>query len=50
MAAGTPDAQAVTDAHGDLVGWNESPCCAYLAAHGMPCDADCQARDHINMM
>jgi len=48
IAAGVPDALAVTDGHGNLIGWDESPCCAYLAAHGRPCDADCQARSHIS--
>lgn len=48
IAAGVPDALAVLDARGDVVGWDESAACAYLAACGLPCGADCQARDHIS--
>ena len=50
LAAGIPDALAVLDAHGDLVGWDESDCCAYLAARGMPCGAECQARRHVELL
>lgn len=50
VAAGVPDSPAVFDAHGNLIGWDESPGCEYLSAHGMPCDADCQARGHINLI
>lgn len=48
IAAGVPDALAVLDHHGSLIGWDESLCCEYLAAHGMPCSADCQTRGHIS--
>lgn len=45
-----PDALAVFDEAGELVGWDESPVCAYLAACGLPspCDADCVARGHVS--
>jgi len=37
LAAGVPDAVTVLNGADGLLGWDESPCCAYLAAHGMPC-------------
>lgn len=46
--SGMPDALAVRDEAGELVGWDESPCCAWLAARGRPCSAECAARDHID--
>lgn len=50
VAAGVPDARAVLDGDGGLLGWDESPCCAYLAGHGMPCGEECRGRDHISLM
>lgn len=47
--AGVPDAIAMHDADGQLVGWDESAAHAYLAERGLPspCDDDCAARGHI---
>jgi hypothetical protein len=47
--AGVPDAVAVRDGAGELVGWDESAVHAYLAAHGLhsSCDDDCVARGDI---
>jgi hypothetical protein len=46
---GVPDALAVFDADGALIGWDESAVHAYLAQWGLPsgCDDDCAARGHI---
>lgn len=48
--AAVPDGVAVHDDAGELIGWDESAVCAYLAEHGLPsrCDDDCMARDHID--
>lgn len=52
LAAGTPDALAVLDTEGNLVGWDESNVHAYEAANGMttPCDAACAAAGHIDYL
>lgn len=47
-STGVPDALAVYDEAGELIGWDGSATCAYLAERGHPCDADCQARGHID--
>ena len=46
LAAAVPDALAVLDDAGGLIGWNESAAHAYLAEHGLssPCDAECHRR------
>jgi hypothetical protein len=49
--AGVPDALAVVDAEGALIGWDESAAHAYLAERGpwpSRCDDDCAARGHID--
>lgn len=50
-ALGVPDAIAINDADGQLVGWDESAAHAYLAECGLPspCDDDCAARGHIDL-
>ena len=50
LAFGVPDAMAVHDAEGNLVGWDESAVHAYEAANGMttPCDTACAAAGHID--
>lgn len=52
LAVGTPDALAVTDPQGNLIGWDESAVHAYKAANGMstPCDAACAAGGHIDYL
>ena len=37
LAAGVPDARAILDADGDLIGWDESAANAYCAEHGLVC-------------
>lgn len=44
--AGVPDAVAVHDTAGELVGWDESAVHAYFAERGQPCDCECAARGH----
>ncbi|MBN3458793.1 hypothetical protein JNN96_32675 [Mycobacterium sp. DSM 3803] len=46
-----PDAVAVFDEAGELVGWDESAAHAFLAACGLPsdCDAECATRGHIDL-
>jgi len=52
LAAGVPDAIAVLDTGGNLVGWDESAVHAYEAFNGMstPCDAACAADGHIDYL
>lgn len=52
LAAGTPDAPAVLDAEGNLIGWDESAVHLYEAASGMTtrCDAACVADGHIDYL
>jgi hypothetical protein len=44
-----PDAVAVHDDAGELVGWDESAAHAYLVANDLPsrCDDACAARNHV---
>jgi len=44
-----PDAVAVFDAEGELIGWDESSVHAHYAERGLPgrCDDDCAERGHI---
>lgn len=44
---GVPDAVAVLDADGELVGWDESAVHAYHAERGEPCDDECAKCAHV---
>lgn len=46
LAAAVPDALAVLDGDGNLIGWDESEAHAYLRVHSMAseCDAECVDR------
>lgn len=48
--AGVPDAVAVFDDDGELIGWDESAVHAYYAERGISgrCDEECVARGHID--
>ncbi|MGE3844114.1 MAG: hypothetical protein AB7I50_21285 [Vicinamibacterales bacterium] len=50
VAAAIPDAVAVRDEAGELVGWDETAAHAYLAELGLPspCDDDCVGRGHVD--
>lgn len=47
IAIRTPDVIAVYGDDDQLVGWDRSVACAYLATHASPCNDDCAARGHI---
>lgn len=46
-----PDAVAVFDDAGELVGWDESAAHTFLDACGLPslCDAECVTRRHVDL-
>lgn len=50
VAAAIPDAVAVHDEMGELVGWDETAPHAYLTERGLstPCNDECKARSHID--
>lgn len=52
LAAAVPDAVAVLDAAGGLVGWDETEAHLYLEQHGLssPCDEDCIGRGHVDAL
>lgn len=44
---GVPDALAVRNSDGELIGWDNSPVCTFYAERDEPCDDECAARGHI---
>lgn len=49
LAFGVPDALAVLDGAGGIIGWDESAAHDYERRNSLTtdCDGDCQARGHI---